>query len=48
MEIEEAIEIVENDLDMFINDLLDNYRQSKVKPFEKAVIKLLEFAKKGE
>lgn len=39
--LEEAIEIIENDLDMYINDLMDIYRQSKVKPFEKAIKRVL-------
>ncbi len=46
MEVDEAIEIIEDNLDMFINDLLDIYRQSTVKPFEKAILTLINHYKK--
>jgi len=38
---EEDIEIIEDNIDMFMDTLYECYRQSKVKPFEKAIKNLI-------
>lgn len=42
MSLEEAIDIIEDNLDEYINQLLDIYRYSHIKPFEMAIKKIIE------